>query len=482
MHDVCHRQLRRLLALWLACVMVLHVAAQRREVHILAANDMHATLEYMPQLAAITDSLRALYPSLLVLSGGDNRTGNPLSDMYEPSSYPMVALMNQIGFNASTLGNHEFDMHSLPEVIPHSNFRYICANIFADSLSGVSTVPYQVFDVDGLKVGIVGAVQVGESGTPSTHPDNLRGITFCRAHDVLGRYEWLSRQCDATVLLSHLGYQTDIEMAQLFPWFDLIVGGHTHTQLRADEPLHNGVLITQNKNKLRNVTHITLTVDSGRVVDKRAEYIAVRTYPKKQKLVETMVAHFSDNPAFQRVVARLEEPFETTEEIGCMICDAYISEGHADIGIQNTGGVRIESMPKGNITVFDVLKMDPFYNVAVELMLTGEEVRELLLSYSQFIRYRVPYVRGLRCELLPDPNDAYRVADIRLLTTDGQPLDMQRVYRVVTNNYISATTPSLRPDQMQVMNTETADMIMHFLEKRGTVNYRGVRCHVVRGE
>ena len=114
---------------------------QRREVHILAVNDMHAALEAMPRLAAIADSLRTLYPSLLVLSAGDNRTGNPLNDMYSTSGYPMVALMNQIGFNASALGNHEFDMNSLPALIGLTNFRYLCANITAADSTGIKTRP-----------------------------------------------------------------------------------------------------------------------------------------------------------------------------------------------------------------------------------------------------------------------------------------------------------------------------------------------------
>ena len=100
---------------------------QKREVHILATNDMHATIEVFPQLAALIDSLRTEDPSLLVLSAGDNRTGNPLNDKYEISSYPMVALMNMVGFNGSALGNHEFDVHSLSPLIGLSNFRYICA-------------------------------------------------------------------------------------------------------------------------------------------------------------------------------------------------------------------------------------------------------------------------------------------------------------------------------------------------------------------
>lgn len=471
---------RKLLVLSLALVLCLNVGAQRREVHILSVNDMHATLEAMPQLAAIADSLRTLYPSLLLFSAGDNRTGNPLSDMYEPSSFPMVALMNQIGFNASTLGNHDFDMQSLPKLIGLSNFRYLCANISADAASGIRTVPYQVFDVEGIKVGVIGAIQIGKHGIPATHPENLRGVTFRPAGEVLGQYEQLSHQCDATVLLSHLGYDDDVMLSKQFPWLDLIIGGHSHTQLDADEPLHNGVLVTQNRNKLRTATHITLTIDNGQVVEKKAEYIPVRTFKSRNQLIESMVHHFSDNASFHRVVARLTAPFENIEEIGCMICDAYVSEGHADIGIQNPGGVRLESMPEGDITVLDVLKMDPFCNMGVELDLTGKEVLDLLNAYSQEIRNRMPYVSGILCEITPENDNDQIVKSIRLLTLDGKPLDMKKTYRVVTNSYVSATTSSIRPEQVRMMNTGTADMIMHFLEKRRIVNYHGVRCHIVR--
>ena len=99
--------------LGLALLIATNVFGQKQEVHILAVNDMHATIEAFPKLAAIADSLRTLYPSLLIFSAGDNRTGNPLNDMYEVSSYPMVALMNQVGFNATAVGNHEFDVKSL---------------------------------------------------------------------------------------------------------------------------------------------------------------------------------------------------------------------------------------------------------------------------------------------------------------------------------------------------------------------------------
>ena len=83
--------------------------AHGKTVRILSTNDMHSAIEKMPKLAAIVDSLRAIDPGLLVLSAGDNRTGNPYNDLYEPVSYPMIAFMNFIGFDASALGNHEYD-------------------------------------------------------------------------------------------------------------------------------------------------------------------------------------------------------------------------------------------------------------------------------------------------------------------------------------------------------------------------------------
>ena len=317
---------------WLALMLAVITYAEKREIHILAANDMHAQIEVFPQLAALADSLRTIDPSLLIFSAGDNRTGNPINDKYILQGYPMVALMNQVGFNGSALGNHEFDALSLKRLIGLSNFRYICANAFPSDSSGIKIVPCQVFDVEGLKVGVIGCIQLNPKGIPSTHPDNLNGISFKPAEEILPQYEYLSKECDATILLSHLGYPDDIKMAEQFPWLDLIIGGHTHTQLNGNE-VKNGVLITQNRNKLHRVTYITLTVEDGKVVDKKAEYIDVRKYPKTMKVVEEMARFYNDNPTLRRILAIADTPFEAREELGCMMCDAFMEETGAEIGI-----------------------------------------------------------------------------------------------------------------------------------------------------
>lgn len=463
---------------WLALMLAVITYAEKREIHILAANDMHAQIEVFPQLAALADSLRTIDPSLLIFSAGDNRTGNPINDKYILQGYPMVALMNQVGFNGSALGNHEFDALSLRRLIGLSNFRYICANAFPSDSSGIKIVPCQVFDVEGLKVGVIGCIQLNPKGIPSTHPDNLNGISFKPAEEILPQYEYLSKECDATILLSHLGYPDDIKMAEQFPWLDLIIGGHTHTQLNGNE-VKNGVLITQNRNKLHRVTYITLTVENGKVVDKKAEYIDVRKYPKTVKVVEEMARFYNDNPTLRRILAIADTPFETREELGCMMCDAFMEETGAEIGIVNPGGVRIESHPQGDITVRDVLEMDPFDNHAVVLELTGNEIAHMMLTYCHNTLHSFPYVGGITCEITLEEQFPEKIKCIKLLTLDGKKLNMKKKYKVVTNNYIPATS-EIPEGSDHILNLETSNIIMQFLEKKKVVSYQGVSRRKIR--
>lgn len=467
---------------WRICLIALallidtNVFGQQREIHILSVNDMHANLDAFPKFAAIADSLRTLYPSLLVFSAGDNRTGNPVNDMYEVSSYPMVSLMNQVGFNATAVGNHDFDVKSLAPLMGYSNFSYICANMFPSPETGLRIVPTRVFDVDGIKVGVIGVIQLNAMGRPDTHPENVEGIRFTQAENVVGRYQSLSKECDVTILLSHAGYQGDIEMAKRFPWLDLIIGGHTHTQLTAEEPLHNGVLITQNKNRLPMCTHITLTVNKGKVIDKKAEYIDIKKFPNKNKLVAMMVDYFSDNPFFKRVVAHAETPFKIKDQMTYMLCDALLTEGQGDICIMNNGGTRIDSLSAGDITIHDILAMDPFYNDAVTATLTGEDILHIITAYSRGSLYHLPRVAGIQCEAVVDKDDPNkdRLKSIRLKTLDGQEFDIHKTYKLVTSSYMATVCKQYFNATTHSLNVLTSDLLTLFLEKKGIVNYEGV--------
>ena len=259
------------------------LGGERKEIHILSTNDMHASIDAFPQLAAIVDSLRAIDPALLVLSAGDNRT-----------------------VNASALGNHEFDskQHGLARLIGLSNFPYLCANIHPADKFAIHTQPYQVFFINGVRIAVLGVVQLGTHGIPDSHPNNVADIDFTPVSETIKKYEWLSKENDVMILLSHLGFETDVEMSASFPWIDLIVGGHSHTQLKGGEN-HNGVLITQNGKGLKKVTYTTLIVENGKVVEKKSENIDVANFPHKNAVVEAMVKNFNQNDTFMRTLAQV---------------------------------------------------------------------------------------------------------------------------------------------------------------------------------
>ena len=106
-------------------------AAGKTEIVILSVNDMHANIDLFPKFAAMVDSLRAIYPNMMLFSAGDNRTGNPVNDQYDPVNYPMIELMNQTGFDLCAVGNHEWDGNivNLQNDIRRAKFPFLCANV-----------------------------------------------------------------------------------------------------------------------------------------------------------------------------------------------------------------------------------------------------------------------------------------------------------------------------------------------------------------
>ena len=450
-------------------------AGEKKELHILSANDMHAAIECMPRVGFVADSLRALYPNLLVLSAGDNRSGEPLNDMYEIPAYPMVALMNIIGFNATTLGNHEFDsgQEGLAKLVSMSAFPTLCANVQPDAKWNMHVKPYQVFDCGGIKVGIVGAVALGAMGIPESHPKNTVDIKFTDPLETLQQYQFLRKECDVVLFLSHLGFESDVKVSKDLPWVDIIVGGHSHTQLKGGE-MHNGLFITQNKNRLACVTHTTLTLEDGKVVDRQAENIAIRGGKNENKVVRALVDYFSQNPAFYRVLAQVDTPFECYEELGNMMCDAYVQEGHADLSFQNPGGVRYETKPVGGFTVADALRLDPFQNEAIELQLTGKELIDMMKKCYDNDNQGFPYVGGMKVDYTVDPATK-ALTKVVLYGEDGKKLNLKKTYKVITNSYTVAISTTNRKDPGKGIGKITAQLVMDFLEHQGHVSYQGSR-------
>ena len=469
--------MKKIITFSLSLFVALTLSAQnRRELHILSINDPHAAIEQFPRLGYVADSLRAIYPDLLILSAGDNRSGDPINDMFDIPAYPMVALMNQIGFHATCVGNHEFDSNQdgLARLIDLGTFPTLCANMEPDPKWKMHVKPYQIFDCGGISVGVLGITALGSMGLPESHPARLTDIKFMEPLETIQKYQFLREKCDVVLLLSHLGYTSDVKFSAELPWVDIIVGGHSHTQIQGGE-MHNGILITQNSKSVPFATHSTLVLAGGKVVEKKAELIAVKGMPGENKTVAELVRYFSENPAFKRVLAVAETPFENREELGCMVCDAYLAETDADLSYQNAGGVRIENHPAGDFTMGDVMKMDPFQNDLVEVQVTGKELAEMLVSCYNNDKQRFPYVGGLKCEVIIDPA-TQKVKKLTLFDLNGKKLNLKKTYRVVSNSYTVAVSPTNRADQGHSVGITTPDIIKNYLERQKKVSFQGSRC------
>ena len=129
----------------------------------------------------------------------------------------------------------------------------------------------------------------------------MKGLSFQQPEEVIPQYKWLTHQCDVNVLFTHVGYENDLELSKQFPYYDLIVSSHSHTQLEGGE-MHNGVLITQNGYQLPRVTLTTLEVENGKVVNKKAENIFINKTTRRSEAAEALLNHFKNSPEMEREV------------------------------------------------------------------------------------------------------------------------------------------------------------------------------------
>ena len=439
---------------------------------ILSVNDMHSALDQMPKFAALADSLRQVYPDLLVFSAGDNRTGNPINDQYEPANYPMIALMNKVGFDLCAVGNHEWDggVEALQKNIEDADFPFLCANVIVPKEVKLDVKPYVVLERQGLKIAVLGLIETRADGLPGAHPANFTQIRFKKALDVIPDYLFLKEQSDVFLLLSHLGYEEDLEVAERYPAFDAIIGGHTHTLV--ERPVkHNGVMVTQACSNLKYATLLVITIKKGVVADVQATTLSVKDVRKKNAEVKALLAGFNSDQSFNETLATATTNFETREEIGCMITDGIRKVSGADFAFTNTGGIRIDHLKKGPITVKDIYDMDPFTNDIVVYQMTGRQIERFIMeSFKKNGRYP-SYVSGMTYTVFTDQDNYPKSVSIK---PDKGGYSKDAVYKVAMNSYMASTVrfESVDDGQSQYMTSE--EMVIQYLRKQKTVSYKGV--------
>lgn len=229
------------------------------KITLLHTNDMHSHIDPFPdtdpkhpglggfaRINALVKRIRTEEENTLLLDCGDIYQGTPYFNFFKGEAE--LKLMSQIGYDAGTIGNHEFDngLVGISSQLKHMNFPFINSNYdFTGTVLDGKVEPYKIFHKGGLKIGIFG-LGIELEGLVSTK--NCEGVDYI---DPIYMAEKIvpvlkdKEQCDLVICLSHMGYSSnsggmcDMKLAKETSGIDVILGGHSHTLLETATRVRN---------------------------------------------------------------------------------------------------------------------------------------------------------------------------------------------------------------------------------------------------
>lgn len=404
---------------------------KKSEFVIISTNDIHGSLGDMSRLAtAVKESRDTVFT--LVVDAGDRWTGNAYVDLAE-GRLPIIRLMNAVGYNVATLGNHDFDagVAVLDGAVRYANFDLVCANMDAEEglLDDVEESE-SITTPDGVEIDFVGVVTSYANGHPDGNDSNFKGLHF-EDPQVVARRECEDSDGDVKVLLSHMGHDRDLELVSQYGGYDLVIGGHTHKIL---DTLVNGTVVGQTGRKMRNVGVTRVQMQGNRVVNIEYENISLQNYAK-DAAVEAMVAEIEANPALQEVVGSMAHKIS---HVGlCNLQTKIIKEAtNAEIGLYHRGGVRIvEGVPAGDVTIKTLFDNEPFFSQIHTAEMTPAQLRKLIVEkYNDTVNAKESHCIDLYAttpyRIIVDENDMAYDVEFPLLK-EG------RKYKVAVADYVA---------------------------------------------
>lgn len=411
-------------------------ASDTTKVIILHTNDVHGRINNYSKIKYISDSLRNIYSNVFMVSAGDIFSGNPIVDKHSEKGYPIIDLMNILDYKVSVLGNHEFDygQEILNDRVLQAKFDFICANVKTSPLAKIKQPkPYVVLHTnDSISLFFLGELYISKNKLPETHPSKLTNMVFYKPEKSIKKYKSESKSYDAFILLSHLGYDLDKKVAQSNKEIDLIIGGHSHTRLYSGEKV-NSTLITQAGSKLMFLGKAELTFVNKELISITDTLIDLKGYKNTNLEAEKIIKKYNNDRRLLRVVGTAEKQINN-KELGSLMAKSQREVTGADFAIQNTGGVRIKSIAKGNITIGDVYRLDPFNNEIVILNLNYKEIISLV-KYSFSLDNRINYIpAGL---IIDNKINDGKLSTVILKDLQGNILDKKKKYKVAINSYMS---------------------------------------------
>lgn len=495
------------LGLVLAMPVPAFASVQKDGVHItlLHTNDIHARVEKkdggkilgIEWIASGIRAQKAADADTLAFDAGDTFHGLPIINLSRGAN--MVQLMNLAGYDAMTPGNHDFNYGSqrLQELAQMMNFPILSANVMDKEQKNSLFAPYKSFKLNGVKIAVIGLT------TPEvafkTNPANVTEVYFAdpiaTAKAMMPK---LRAKHDVVIGIMHMGVDKSSEVtseriAKEVPGFDIIIDGHSHTQLPQGMQVGK-TLICQTGCHGRNLGKVELVVKGHKLRKAEAslldcrgvEALAMKSDEGVKQALTDMQAQVGKE--LQKVVASSPRKLTAKREIvrrqeselGNLTADAMRQLTEADIAFANGGSLRAD-LPQGKITRGTILTIFPFSNTVQKVEVQGAKIKAALehsveylpASFGGFMN-----VSGMTFDLDTQAPAGSRVSNMQV---NGQPLALDKNYTLAINDFTAAGGDDyamLKDAKLLGVYGAMEDVVSEYLRSHGVSGVEVGRIHV----
>lgn len=402
----------------------------------------------------------------LLLDSGDMFQGTPEGNFTKGMA--TVALMNELGYSAAVVGNHDYDYgeESLKAMVSSASFAMLGANVYTkEDGKPVSYLrPYTIVERAGKKIAVLGLA--GRHTATSTLPANVKHLYFLDEEAEAAKWtaEIKTKKPDAMIILAHIGIGGDtagritdvstwtftaqeashgtIGVARAAGGAQAVFGGHNHAGLaKGWYDKESSTLVLESFTGLTDVTRLDLQFDdaTGAFTGATAEMVPLwidKTGEDEE--VKTLISGFTKEVDKEMGIVIGESAFDLLKsttgldsDIGNWFTDAMRRQSGADVAFQNTPGIRAE-LRKGPVRIRDVYQVMPFENTLVKLTMTGGQIKKLLADNLSggFCKLQLS---GIKVSF----RSPARAEGNIVLEKDGKPVNDEDKLTVATNNYLT---------------------------------------------
>jgi 5'-nucleotidase len=423
--------------------------------------------------------------------------------------------MNMMGFDADTFGNHNFDRGTahLQQMIDLAEFQYVSANLanLDENLTGVK--PYEIFDVGGVKVAVIGITN--PEAPTLVFPGNFGTIEVTDPVYAANQARAQARDEGAKIVIAitHLGvtgfsngqaYGPLIDFANSVKGFDLILGDHTDIQYSGT---HGSALVVENRSRGLTYARINLTVNpnNGKVLARSNTFVT----PFSAAVTPDPAIVAMLQPYRAQLTAALDVPIGVATDIfvrgsnierlqevaiGNLITDAMRLRYGTQIAFTNGGGIRkplpsdylpadttlrrnspgYAAGPPYDLVVGDPLAVLPFGNVVVTRTVTGTQLYAILehsVSSMPAANGKFLQISGFRFTYSLSAPPGNRIVSVEL--TDGTPIpEDSTTYTVATNDFTNAGGDgyTMLADGQGVSREIMYEVLLDYIQEQGTIS------------